>query len=217
MHHRRYVLEVLADIVTLAEPHTAKEPVLIGDVRLSFCLSDFPVLHIKPSASIPLDSELGRFARFGGAGKLCELHLSKGDFERINITFLFLKEIPSISDYLILCMTAPISFRDVVLSLPSCKPQPYVKRRFEFIDGRGSCEVFLRLTAVEPPAVIRRLGPTGATLTSGRDRGTSATFQESRAKIEEQSHDEQKKLSSSPRGKRQVIYGGLKNRTPFIV
>ena len=193
---RRFVLEVLVDTITINDLST-KESILAGDVRLSFALSDFPVVHIKPSPAVPNDTPLRDKIAFGGSGKLCEFSMKKPELESSHITVLFLKEISTIKDHLILCMTAPIPFQQLLLSLPSCSPQPFVKRRFEFIDNRGSCELFLRISTIDPTPIRRT---------------TAARVVAKKLEI-----SSEKPPSPVPmRSRSKINYGGFKNRPSII-
>lgn len=148
---RSFIFEIVADSI-LIKGETV-ESVPTSDLRLSIAMADLPVIHIHPRENHELTDELGmKRICFGGTGKLCEFSMSKRDLESQNLVLLLLKEVSAISDFLILTMTAPLSLRDLILSLPSSnlgdrEAVPFAARTFSFIDGMGCCSVRLRLTA----------------------------------------------------------------------
>jgi hypothetical protein len=192
---RRFVLEILVDTVTVGDIQK-KESILSSDVRLSIALSDFPIVHIKPSSLVHNNNSLEDRLVFGGSGKLCEFSMKKPEVESSYLTILLLKEITSLNDYLILCMTAPISFHELLLSLPSCSPQPFVKRQFEFIDNRGCCEIYIRLSTVEPSRSIRKTPRPVSTRPSPPERPQTP--------------------KQPPKKQDSMQYGGFRNRPSII-
>ena len=211
MSGRKFRLELLVDSVTVNELPN-KDSILTRDVRLSIALSEFPVVHIKPSPVIVQSPSLGETVLFGGAGKLCEFSLPKSQLASATLSVLFLKEVPSINDHLILCMTPPMSFRELILSLPSCSPQPYVKRQFQFIDNRGTCDIFVRISADEPE-VIQKTSRLFHTVTPKSRSRPKTAIEHSPAKSPRNDP-----LITSPKGKRSpaITYGGLRKRVPII-
>ena len=211
---RRFILEVLVDTVTVSE-FPKRESISMRDVRLSVSLSEFPVVHIKPSPLIPQTPSLGDSILFGGAGKLCEFSLSKSDLVAATFSLLLLKEIPSINDHLILCMTAPVSFRELLLSLPSCSPQPFVKRQFLFLDGRGSVDIFIRVSAVQPEVVAKTSRRNLSMHATSRTRPATAV-QRSTEIAEPPKIPLEPLLSPKQPKSPRMSYGGLRKRAPII-
>jgi hypothetical protein len=117
---RKFTLEVLVDTVTI---RGIKEPVQTSDLRLSIGLSELPVVHIKPSPfSVQPEVVQDGTVLFGGSGKLCEFTMTKTELACATISILVVKELVTLNDHLILCLTPPLSFRDLVMSLPNCSP-----------------------------------------------------------------------------------------------
>jgi hypothetical protein len=153
MTQRRYILELAVESVRIPSCVTDVNP---NDIRLSFGLTDFPVIHVAPL--VPTANVEDNTISFGMAGKLCEFSLTRSQLESTNIVFLLLREVTTVNDHVVLAMTAPVLFRDLVLSLPSgpCQSsKPFAKRKFQFIDSDGECEVMLRVS--NPPESGKRI------------------------------------------------------------
>ena len=214
---RQFILELLVDTVTLTG---LPEPLLMSDIRLSIGLSELPVVHIKPAFSNPSSSIQSGTIPFGGSGKLCEFTMSKSELDAANLTILVLKDIPSINDHLILCMTAPVSFRDLILSLPSCVPQPFVRRDFTFVDNKGSCSVYIRVTNPAPlhhesqsTLVVRTARP--ATRPQSIVRTPSTPMNTTR-RVHVSELTQPMVPPVEPLLPRPMPYGGLRNRRPIL-
>jgi hypothetical protein len=213
---RKFILELLVDTVTLTG---LPEPLLIGDIRMSVGLSELPVVHIKPAFSDPRSSIHSGTIPFGGSGKLCEFSMSQSELEAANLTLLVLKDIPTINDHLILCMTAPVSFRDLILSLPSCVPQPFVRRDFTFVDNKGNCSVYIRVT--NPVALchgsqstlLRTARPATRPLSIVR---TPSTPMNTTRRVHVQEFMQPAVPSPDPILPRPMPYGGLRNRPSIL-
>jgi hypothetical protein len=211
---RKFILEVIVDTVKLVDLPD-KDSILTSDVRLTIALSELAVVHIKPSPVIVQSPSLPDTVLFGGAGKLCEFSSTKSELSSATLSVLFLKEIPSINDHLILCMTPPLSFRELILSLPSCSPQPMVKRRFEFLDGRGSCEVYIRVSSEtsemksENPRLTQSLHATSHQRPKNSHQSISARSETISAIANSVSSP---KSFKSPK----MTYGGLRKRASII-
>jgi hypothetical protein len=154
-----YIFEIAIDGVTFQSSTMTGTHLM--DLRLSISLSDFPILHITPRS--PTQSNRGcseTLVHFNGSGKLCELKITKPAFDNLNMVLLFLKEVSSIDDYLILAMTPAIRIRDLILSLPSGNDVPYARRSFAFLDEKGSCDALVRIRRIDNTHQKRNLRPT---------------------------------------------------------
>ena len=193
-----------------------KEPVQTSDLRLSIGLSELPVVHIKPSPfSVQPEVVQDGTVLFGGSGKLCEFTMTKTELACATISILVVKELVTLNDHLILCLTPPLSFRDLVMSLPNCSPQPFVKRDYAFVDDRGDCSLYFRVTVADtlPKAKVSHLSATQPVRNSRRNHSIIHT-----PILHEHPRDAPPtpRPSTTPTMRPQMNYGGLRSRTPLI-
>ena len=213
---RKFTLEILVDTVTI---RGIKEPVQTSDLRLSIGLSELPVVHIKPSTfSVQPQVVQDTTVLFGGSGKLCEFTMTKAEFACATISILVVKELVTLNDHLILCLTPPHSFRDLVMSLPNCCPQPFVKRDFAFVDDRGHCSLYFRVT-VEDSRQNPRLTHLSATQPVRHNKRNQSIIN---TPILHGLHESPRdapllpRPSSAPTTRSPMTYGALRSRTPLI-
>lgn len=207
---RRYVLELIVESIRLIPGNEDMSP---RDIRLSVALTDFPVVHIAPR-DIEFTISDGTIP-FGMTGKLCEFALSRAQLESTNLLLFALREITTVNDHVILTMTAPISLRDLILSLPSGPDQastPFAKRKFAFIDNTGECEVMLRVSS--PPPVPK---PVRSVQRSSRKTPLPVSPPKPTPTVKQLAESVTKEIEDIAVTSYRQSYGGLRKRTPIIL
>lgn len=223
---KHFVFEVVADLVAVRAQIIDEIPA--ADLRVSLALADLPVIHISPKGlpNVLPNAEGLKTVNFGGNGKLCEFAMNKQDLETQNLVLLLLKEVSTINDFLILTMTAPISIRDLILSLPSSnmgerEAVPFVARRFSFIDETGTCSVRIRFTASLHDSMRKSQLQTTLRLHSSKPKESTMGDEPSEFQppptINQLIEETSQQISPSTLTTRSTIkYGGLHRRSPII-
>ena len=186
----------------------------LNDMRLSISLSDFPILHISPRLPVLETNDTDQVVLFNGSGKLWEFNTTRSAFDKLNMVLLFLKEVSSINDHLILAMTPALSVRDLLLSLPSGNDYPLARRNIEFLDGKGSCDILIRMIR------LPHISQGKQKLLTIRSKSSPSKHNETET-LTRKTEDQVHKTSLSRREPKpdvggRLLYGGFRKRNPLI-